>query len=83
MIREINQKIDMGKNSFWNEEVIICELDKKGKGFIRFSLCNKDGKEFVSIREFTIKGDDEIPTKKGMTIAREYLEEFIKSLEKI
>lgn len=83
MIREINQKSDLDKNSFWDEEVIISELEKNKKTFIRFSLCKKDNKEFISIREFVNKEEGFIPTKKGITIARDYLKEFIECLEKI
>lgn len=83
MIREINQKVILDKNSFWEEEILVSELEKSKKSFIRFSLCKKDNKEFVSIREFVSKGEEDIPTKKGMTISREYLKDFIECLNKI
>lgn len=86
MIREVKSEVDnSGKtNSFWEEETIICELEKSKKSFYRFSLCKKEGKEYVSVREFILnKAEDSIPTKKGMTINRENLGEFIECLEKI
>lgn len=83
MIREINQEVILDKNSFWEEEILVSELEKSKKSFIRFSLCKKDNKEFVSIREFVSKGEEDIPTKKGMTISREYLKDFIECLNKI
>ena len=83
MIKEINSVVE-DKNNFWNEETIVCELEKSKKSFYRFSLCKKDSKEFVSIREFVLNKDNElIPTKKGMTISKDNLSEFIECLNKI
>lgn len=83
MIRHINSELKE-KGNFWEDETIVCELDKSKKSFYRFSLCKKDGKEFVSIREFVANRDNElIPTKKGMTITKDNLSEFIECLKSI
>ena len=86
MIKEINLRVETeGKtNSFWDEETIVCELEKTKKSFYRFSLCKKEGREYISVREFVLnKANDSIPTKKGMTINRENLEEFIECLKRV
>lgn len=82
MVREINQKAE--ENTFWDEEITVFELDKSKKSYIRFSLCKKEEKEYISVREFVCNKEGEyIPTKKGMTIARENLKEFIECLNRI
>ena len=86
MVRDINLRVETeGKtNSFWDEETIVCELEKTKKSFYRFSLCKKEGREYISVREFVLnKANDSIPTKKGMTINRENLEEFIECLKRV
>ena len=86
MVKDINLRVETeGKtNSFWEEETIVCELEKSKKSFYRFSLCKKEGREYISVREFILnKANDSIPTKKGMTINRENLEEFIECLKRI
>ena len=86
MVKDINLRVETeGKtNSFWEEETIVCELEKSKKSFYRFSLCKKEGREYISVREFILnKANDSIPTKKGMTINRENLEEFIECLKRV
>ena len=86
MVRDINLRVETeGKtNSFWEKETIVCELEKTKKSFYRFSLCKKEGREYISVREFILnKANDSIPTKKGMTINRENLEEFIECLKRV
>ena len=82
MIREKRELIN--DSGFWEEEEIICELEKSKKSFYRFSRCRKDSREYISIREFVTNKDNElVATKKGMTISGDNLKEFIECLSRI
>ena len=43
MIKEINSVVE-DKNNFWNEETIVCELEKSRNRFIGFHCARKIAK---------------------------------------
>ncbi len=71
----------MMANNFWDEEVDIAEIGK-GRNTVKFSAVKKGDREYVSVREwFTTKGGEERPTKKGIVIPKELVEDYVSFIE--
>jgi hypothetical protein len=58
-------------------------IQKTAKTQIRIGLSDFKDRRVVNIREYFLNGEDYIPTKKGLTVPPELLEEVIEGLSKL
>ncbi len=69
------------KGGFWDYEYIVEETEK-GSNIVKFSLAAKDGKQFISIREwYTDKEGNERPTRKGLTIPVDLIDDYTAAID--
>ncbi len=67
-------------SDFWDKSEVIIEMEK-GKNILKFQVTEKDGKEFIDVREWFTSNNKEYPTKKGLTIAAEVVDDFMSLLK--
>lgn len=76
------------KSKFWDSEIILTEIKKSEKVFIRISSCEKSGKHYINMTEFVHIKDKEtkedviVPSKgKNLNIEKKLIPEFIELFE--
>lgn len=68
--------------SFWDKEELVGEVEKNGGNVYKIKNVVKGGRQFVDLREFfTGKDGKELPTKKGVAIPYELVDDVIANLE--
>lgn len=67
------------------EEQILYEFDKNEREVVKLRKSNFKGKEYIDLRLYVKgqEGADDIPTKKGVNLPIEKLEELKKALTKL
>ena len=73
----------MANGNYWDEEVEILSLDLNDKAYVKASTVKKNGKAFVSVREFyrTEKNPEWKPSSRGISIPKD--ENWIKVFEAV
>ena len=65
-----------------DREQPVYAFEKNSREVVRASLSNWQGHDLVDLRVFARQSDGEfVPTRKGLTIARELVPELLKAVE--